>query len=118
MQHTLRNLLEQQDEWKVCGVASNGREAVEKCQQSEPDVVVMDFQMPEMNGLDAAREINRRSRRAPILMVTLHLTRQLADEARRVGIRGVCAKTAIGSLVQAVKALLRKETYFPDCLAA
>jgi DNA-binding NarL/FixJ family response regulator len=47
-------------------------------------------------------------------MVTIHLSKQLAEEARRVGIRGACAKSDVGSIVQAVDALLHSETYFPS----
>jgi DNA-binding NarL/FixJ family response regulator len=46
-------------------------------------------------------------------MVTIHLSNQLAEEARRVGIRGACAKSDVGSIVEAVDALLHEGTYFP-----
>jgi DNA-binding NarL/FixJ family response regulator len=75
---------------------------------------VLDFQMPEMNGLDAARRIVDLSPKTPILMVTIHLSKQLSEEARKVGIRGACVKTDISSVVDAVGALLREETYFPN----
>jgi len=110
----LRGALEQQDNWRGCDEARDGQEAVERFLQIRPDVTVLDFQMPRLNGLDAARLINRLSPETPILMVTLYLSRQLSEEARRVGIRGACAKTEIGSLVDAVSALLREETYFPN----
>jgi DNA-binding NarL/FixJ family response regulator len=82
MRGCLRTLLEQQDSWRVCSEATNGREAIERAQQTAPDVIVLDFQMPEMNGLDAAREIRRRSPDVPILMLTLHMSRQLAQKGR------------------------------------
>jgi DNA-binding NarL/FixJ family response regulator len=110
----LRGVLEEHEGWRVCDEARNGHEAVERFQLVRPDVVVLDFQMPEMNGLDAARVIARLSPDTPILMVTLYLSKQLSDEARKVGIRGTCAKADIGSVVDAVGALLREETYFPN----
>jgi DNA-binding NarL/FixJ family response regulator len=110
----LRGLLEQQVDWLVCDEVSNGQEAVERFQQAKPDLIVLDFQMPEMNGLDAARRIVDLSPKTPILMVTIHLSKQLSEEARKVGIRGACAKTDISSVVEAVGALLREETYFPN----
>ena len=85
---------------------------MEKAKQIEPDVIVLDFQMPEMNGLDAAKSITERSPLLPILMVSMHMSPQLADEARKVGIRGVCAKDNIFCVVEAVEILLSHGTYF------
>jgi DNA-binding NarL/FixJ family response regulator len=110
----LRGALEQHDNWRVCDEARNGQEAVDRFRQIQPDVIVLDFQMPEMNGLEAARIISRLSPETPILMVTLYLSRQLAEEARKAGIRGTCAKTDMASVVIAVGALLRRETFFPN----
>ena len=117
MRRCLRTLLEQRDSWKVCSEASDGQEAIERAQQTAPDVIVLDFQMPKMNGLDAAKEIRRQSPEIPILMVTLHLSKQLAEAAREAGVRGACAKQDIGSVVEAVKVLLHDETYFPRMYA-
>jgi DNA-binding NarL/FixJ family response regulator len=108
----LRAVLEQHEGWRVCDEAHTGQEAVDRFPQIRPDVVVLDFLMPEMNGLDAARIINQISPRTPILMVTLFLSKQLSDEARKVGIRGACAKTEVSCVVDGVRALLRDETYF------
>ena len=110
----LRGVLEQHDSWRVCDEARNGQEAVDRFRQIQPDVIVLDFQMPKMNGLEAARIISRLSPETPILMVTLYLSRQLAEEARKAGVRGTCAKTDMGSVVNAVGALLRRETFFPN----
>ena len=110
----LRGLLDHHDDWEVCDEASNGKEAVERFQEAKPDLIVIDFQMPEMNGLDAARRIVDLSPKTPILMVTIHLSKQLSEEARKVGIRGTCAKGNIHCVVDAVGALLRHETYFQN----
>src|SRR6202790_3483340 len=111
MRRCLRTLLEQHDKWKVCCEASNGREAIQKAQQADPDVIVLDFQMPEMNGLDAAREIRRQSPEVPILMVTLHMSPQLEDQAKRIGIRGACDKGNIQCVVEGIDTLLHHGTY-------
>ena len=113
MRRCLRTLLEQQDSWKVCSEASNGKEAIEKVQQAAPDVIVLDFQMPKMNGLDAAREIRKKSPEIPILMVTLHMSPQLEDQAKKIGIRGACDKGNISCVVEGVDTLLHKGTYYP-----
>jgi len=93
------------------GEAANGRKAVETWRESAPDVTVMDFLMPEMNGMEAARRLSKRNPEAPILMVTTDPSRQL-EEAKRAGIRGLCSKCDVRSLLKAVEALLRGQTYF------
>jgi DNA-binding NarL/FixJ family response regulator len=110
----LRGLLEQQDGWEVCEEARNGPEAVSRFRESGPDLIVLDFQMPDMNGLETARQIMRENPAIPILMVSLFLSKQLTQEAQRAGIKGACAKTDISSVVEAIEALLRKENYFPN----
>jgi DNA-binding NarL/FixJ family response regulator len=111
----LRRVLEQHQGWRVCDEARDGQEAVDRFRQIQPDVVVLDFQMPYMNGLDAARIISQLSPKTPILMVTLYLTKQLSEEAQKAGVRGACSKTDLHSVVDAVGALLREETYFAAC---
>ena len=117
VRHYLRAILEQEPAWRVCGEARTGAEAIDSVRQSPPDVIVLDFQMPDLNGLDIAREIHRWSPGIPILMVTVHMSNQLAAAARAVGIRGACAKSDVGSIVEAVRMVLRKETYFPETLS-
>lgn len=113
----LRGVLEQQDDWRVCDEARSGLEAIDRFSQIKSDLVVLDFQLPGVNGLDVARHMIEISPATPILMVTLFLSTQLAEEARRIGVKGVCAKTEISSVVEAVGALLREESYFPNWLA-
>jgi two-component system, NarL family, response regulator NreC len=110
----LRGLLELQNTWRVCGFANTGREVLERVRENPPDVILLDFQMPDLNGLDAARQVSRLFPEIPILMVTIHLSQQLADEARKAGIRGVCSKSDVGSIIGAVDALLHQRTYFPQ----
>jgi two-component system invasion response regulator UvrY len=109
----LRAILEQQESWQVCGEARTGAEALHYVLQAPPDLVVLDYQMPDLNGVDIARQISEMFPKIPILLVTLHLSRQLADAARDAGVRGACAKQDIGSVVEAVDVLLHDKTYFP-----
>lgn len=109
----LRAILEQQSGWRVCGEARTGEEALRRVEISSPDVVLLDFRLPDLSGLDVAREIAREHAEIPILMVTVYLSMQLTAEAKAAGIRGACAKSDIGSIVEAVEALLDKRTFFP-----
>lgn len=114
VRHYLRAILEQQPTWQVCGEARTGGEALQRVQNTPaPDLILLDFQMPDINGLDLARQISQITPNIPILMVTIHFSRHLAEAAKRVGIRGACAKTDVGSIVQAVDTLLHEKTYFP-----
>jgi two-component system invasion response regulator UvrY len=117
VRHYMRAILEQQSGWKVCDEARTGGEALQRVKNSPPDLIVLDFQMPDLNGLDVAQQIAVLHPQIPILLVTIHLSPQLADAARRVGVRGACAKTDVGSIVQAVDALLHEQTYFPAAKA-
>lgn len=113
VRHYLRSLLEQQSMWQVCDEARTGKEALQRIEKNPPDMILLDFQMPDLNGLDVARQVAKLFPAIPILMVTIHLSKQLAEEARKAGIRGACAKSDVGSIVEAVDALLHHKTYFP-----
>jgi DNA-binding NarL/FixJ family response regulator len=109
----LRAVLEQHDSWQVCGDARTGAEALRFVMEAPPDVILLDYQMPDRNGVDIARQISQMYPQIPILMVTLHLSKQLTEAARQAGVRGACAKQDIGSVVEAVEVLLHQQTYFP-----
>src|ERR1700751_3190682 len=114
----LRAILEQQESWRVCGEARTGAEALHQVLESPPpDLILLDYQMPDLNGVDIAEQISEMFPKIPILMVTLHLSRQLAEAAREAGVRGACTKQDIGSVVEAVDDLLHDKTYFPGISA-
>jgi two-component system, NarL family, response regulator NreC len=79
-------------DWQVCGEAEDGRAAMAKAAELRPDLIVMDFEMPLANGLKAASEIGMSMPNVPIVMYTLHKTRELEVAARMVGIRQVVGK--------------------------
>ena len=114
----LRVLLESMEEWEVCGEAQNGVEGVEKHCYMQPHVTVMDFNMPDLNGLLASREILRKCPDATILLLTVFASPQLAIRAKREGIKGFCSKTQADCIPVAIQLLLRGETYFPESFAA
>jgi CheY-like chemotaxis protein len=93
IRHCLRSCIEREREWKVCGEAENGQVAVEKVKKLNPDVVILDWQMPVMGGLDAARHIACIAPKTAMVMLTLHQENQLLKEAQKVGIRHVLTKT-------------------------
>ena len=111
----LRRLIELQRDWVVCCEAVNGKEAVEKhCRDAH--VTLMDFNMPEMDGLKASRLILLKCPDASILMVTVFWSPQLCDEARKAGLKGVCSKSESDHILEGIETLLRGGTYFPTLL--
>ena len=113
----LRRLLLQNPEWEVCGESEDGCDAVRKTRELNPDVIVMDFAMPQMNGVDAARQITKDSPSVPILMFTMYMSSQLVDAAKGSGIRGAVGKNEAGKVVKGIEALLRGESFFDESAA-
>ena len=117
VRHYLRAILEQQSTWQVCCEARSGEEALQRVKEFAPDLVLLDFQLPDLNGLEVARQITRLWPKIPILMITVHMSGHLAAAARAAGIRGACAKSDVGSIVEAVQAVLHEEPYFPKMIS-
>jgi DNA-binding NarL/FixJ family response regulator len=93
IRRSLRTYIEQNTDWRVCDEAENGQIAVEKVKSLKPDVVILDLQMPVMNGLEAARQIASCAPGTAMLMFTMHASDQLRQEALAVGISDVCLKS-------------------------
>lgn len=107
------SMLEGQNGWKVVAEASNGREAVEKTVEFQPDVVILDISMPELNGFDAARQARRAAPNAEVLILTMHDSEQMAREVLSAGARGYILKTdAARDLISAVQALSDHRPFF------
>lgn len=88
----LRSWLEDHSEWNICGEAENGQVAIEKVAELRPDIVILDFQMPQMSGLEAAKEIKRIAPRTPMILFSVHASPQLLREARAYGVHSVVSK--------------------------
>jgi DNA-binding NarL/FixJ family response regulator len=113
VRHGLRSMLEAQPGWLVCGEATTGREAVDLAQQLQPEVVIIDIHMPDMDGLEATREILAANPHTEILILTVDETREIVQAAREVGARGIVMKSdAALDLVAAVAALAQHESFF------
>jgi DNA-binding NarL/FixJ family response regulator len=109
----LRTILQSQKNWVVCDEAVNGREAVEKAIRHRPNVVVLDFSMPELNGVETTRQIHKALPRTEILILTMHDSEELARELLAAGARGFLVKTnAKRHLIPAVQALAEHKPFF------
>ena len=109
----LRQLLLERKGWEICGEASTGRQAVALALETKPDVVVMDISMPELNGLEASRQIRKGLPKTEIVILSLHLSDQLAYEIIDAGIRGYVLKSdANRDLVSAVESLGMHRPFF------
>lgn len=99
--------------WEVCGEASSGREALEMARHLKPDIAVVDFAMPDLNGLEAARRIRSELPGTEVLMLTMHETESLVREALAAGVRGFILKSDAGRLLaDAIESLLLHKPFF------
>lgn len=115
MRQGTQSVIERQPGWEVCGFASTGREAVSKAADLEPDIVIMDMTMPELNGLDAAIQIKRSAPKTEILMFTGHATDQLIREVFEAGVKSFINKAeAHTCLVEAIESLSRHKPFFTN----
>src|SRR5258708_10695676 len=109
----IRALLESHPGWEVCAEAKDGREAVELATNSKPDIVLLDIGMPNLNGLDAARQILAMFPTIRILILTMHDAEQVVREVLAAGARCFVLKSdAARDLVAAVDTLQHRRTCF------
>ena len=114
----IRALLESHAGWEVCGEAKDGREAVALCTELQPDLALLDIGMPNLNGLDATRQILNTSPGTRVLILTVHESEQTIRDVLNVGARGFLLKSDAGrDLVAAVEALQRRATFFTSSVA-
>jgi DNA-binding NarL/FixJ family response regulator len=115
----LRALLEAQPDWQVCAEAADGRDVVRKAGELRPDVIVLDIAMPNLNGLEATRQLLKMDPAARVLILTLDDSEQLIRDVLSAGARGFLLKSdAARDLVSAVDALRQDKTYFTSKVAA
>ena len=108
----LRTLLESKTGWQVCAEATNGREAVEKAGELQPDVAVLDLGMPLLNGVEATRQIRKVSPRTEILILTMHDSEHMIQGVLDAGAHGYILKDdADKNLLAAVESMRRHKPY-------
>jgi len=113
VRHGLRSLIHEHPEWELVAEATNGREAVAKASEMKPDITILDIGMPSLNGLDATKQILKIDRHAKILILTMHDSEHIIENALSAGARGYVLKGDVGTnLVRAVHALLNGQTFF------
>ncbi len=114
----LRYLLEKHEDWSVCGEASNGRLAVEMAEKLRPDFAILDMSMPEMNGLEATRQILKKQPQLNILIFTMHETERVIVDVMEAGARGVVLKSDVGeNMVAAVESISKGRRFFTSRVA-
>ena len=118
MREGLSSLLSQNADIVVVGQANNGREAVQLVEKCRPDLVVMDVSMPDLNGIDATRQIISKSPRTRVIALSMHSDRQFVAEMFRAGARGYLLKdSAFEELATAILKVARNETYIAPKLS-
>ncbi len=108
----------QREGFEVVGEASNGEDALRAAREHCPDVAVLDYAMPILSGVGAAREILRACSRAKVILLTMHTEGHYVAEALRAGIKGYVVKSqAAADLVRAIHEVLRGKTYLSPSVA-
>jgi DNA-binding NarL/FixJ family response regulator len=114
----LRALLDEADEITVIAEASDGREAISKVDERNPDVILMDISMPTLSGLEATRQICEQIPEAKILILTVHSSAEYILQALRAGASGYLLKQAAPTdLIRAIKAVYRGEAFLSPTIS-
>jgi DNA-binding NarL/FixJ family response regulator len=106
VRRSLRTVLQANPEWEICGEAADGVSAVEMFKELRPNIVILDFQMPGINGIETARRMAEIAPAVPVVLFTQHASADLERHAHEVGIRSVVSKTNAFPMVGMIQALL------------
>ena len=118
VREALMLLLQQHSGVEIVGAASTGREAVDLCERLEPDVILMDLVMPGMNGIEASRQIRRRTPAARIILLTAHIEEEQIVEALRAGVMGCVVKRSDSAeLMLAIQSVRHGNPYISEALS-
>lgn len=113
----LRAIVEMRSDWVVSGEACDGEQAVALAQETLPDILIVDYSMPLMNGIEVSRRLKLMHLRTEVLILTMHESEELLTEAILAGVRGFLFKSdAREHLISAIEALLDRRPYFTSVL--
>jgi len=111
----LRTILEAQPNWEVVAEVADGKEAILKAIKTKPDIAVLDYSLPLMNGIEVTRQIRARLPGTEVLIFTMHDSETLIEKSLTVGARGYVLKTdAKRYLIQAIESLAIHKPFFPS----
>ena len=119
MREGIHALLGMSQDVEVVGEASDGNEAIERCRETTPDVLLMDIAMPGMDGLEATRQIKKKNKNVKVLILTQHSNREYILSAVKAGADGYVPKAALSSeLLSAIRAIHRGDSFLHPTIAA
>ena len=114
----IRSRLTQSPSFNVVGEAVNGREALIKCEELMPDVVLMDISMPVMNGMDAAKVLREKYPDLKVIILTMHEHKEYIQGVIRCGAQGYILKdVSAQEMINAIKTVVNGETYYSSCVS-
>jgi DNA-binding NarL/FixJ family response regulator len=114
----LRRLLESEEDLEVVAEAGNGVEVLDLAKKCNPDVVIMDIQMPEMNGLQAARLILKENNRLKVIVLSMMKNEELVIQALQAGVKGYLLKeNASSEIVLAIKEVMKGNAYYEPSIS-
>ena len=115
----LRHILESHPNWEVVAEASDGKEAVRKAIESKPDIAIIDYSLPIMNGIEVTRRIREHLENTEVLIFTVHENEALIEEILKAGARGYLLKSdANKNIIEAVETLEGHKPYFTNRVSA
>ena len=113
MRRGIKSILESHEDWKICGEAKTGYEAVALTKELAPDIIILDISMQDLNGIEAARKIRKESKNTEVLMMSAHYTDQLMRELFNAGVLGYILKSdPEEDLLAAVETLAMQKPFF------
>lgn len=115
----LRTLIEQQPDMEVVGEANNGRTTLRLVQKLKPDVVIMDITMPDLNGIEATRQISAEMPDTKVIALSMHTNRLFVEKMLRAGASGYLTKDCdIKELLRAVRAVVKGQNYLSPTITS